>query len=690
MSNRFDNPPELLAPAGRWEALLAVVEAGADAVYLGAKQWNMRMHRGDFHFTREQIAQAVELLHGRGRKLYVTVNNLLGDEEVEPVRDFLRFLDGVGVDAAIVTDLAALALIREEGLSLPAHASTMLNVHCPAMARVLRGLGVTRVITSRDIDVREAAALASAGVEVEYFVHGDMCVAQSGQCNASGIGLGKSANRGECMKPCRWDYDLVTLGEGGGEVVGQVREGFLLSIKDLALLRKLPHLVRAGIRSFKIEGRMRDAAYLHHVVSLYRSAIDDYFASPPTYFTRVTDLERLHQRRLRELSSLTALGATPSAALFDTSGERETVKLADGAPEDRLTLETVNAPASEAHAGAAQGAPATPLPIRHSTLDIRHSPRLSVCVSDLASARAALDAGADRICLASEVWQLKPDPWTVDAMAATIAAAPDAGATAVLRTPRITAEREWDELAWLLERLAGTGVGRVLAGHYGIKELVDEQLPGTPTAADFGFNVLNARTADLLADLGYVEATASVEAGLEEVAAIASAARLPIELIGHGPLTGMMIEHCVIALNTAGAGSKDVCRGPCQHVRFALRDRAGEVRPIVTDQYCRNHYMMARELCTLGWLGEVASAAVASLRIEAQYYERAGDVAAVTRLYRRGLDDAAAGRSRAISPGEFAALSAISPLGLGRGALGRRIAQSEKTVRLMRKLHATA
>ncbi len=665
--------PELLAPAGRWDVLEAVVDAGADAVYLGSKQWNMRMHRGDFHFTPQQIADAAELLHAHGRRLYVTVNNLLSDEEVERVAPFLQFCESAGVDAVIVQDLAAVALTRDLALAMETHASTMLNVHCPAMARALRRLGVTRVITSRDIDIHQAARIAAeSGVEVEYFVHGDMCVAQSGQCHLSGVAMGKSANRGECMKPCRWDYELVTLGENGSaaEVVGRGADGHLLSIKDLSLLRNLPALIGAGIASLKIEGRMRDADYLGHLVRLYRTAIDDYLASPPTYFTRLTELEQMHRRQQRQTSALVALGGSPNKSLFDTSGKREIIHLSDGVREPRLSIETINAGVG--------------------TPDQRVVPALGVCVSNIPAAEAAIEAGADRLLLAAETWQLRHEsPWGVGEMADAARLARAAGAMVVLRTPRITTAREWRETAWLMGRLADAGIDRVLVSHYGLIELVRDALPSAEPAADFGLNVLNATSADLLAELGCVEVTASIEAGLDDIASIGGRCSVPLEVIGHGPVAGMVIEHCVVALNT-GAGSKDVCRGPCQRVAFALRDRAGELRPIVTDQYCRNHYLAAAEACTLGMLGQLADLGLAALRIEAQFYPQLKQVGEVTRRYRRKLDAVAAGEDESVSPDEFAAMAANSPLGLARGGLDKHVTNSEKTARVVRQLRAAA
>ena len=147
---------ELLAPAGRWEALTAVIDAGADAVYIGGKRFNMRMHRSDFNFTDEQMLEAVKYAHARSVKLYITVNNLLGDVEVKEAGYFLEYLQEIGVDAIVVQDLGILHLVKQLGLSLPVHSSTMMNVQNVATAMTLKELGVRRIVTSRDISLAQA------------------------------------------------------------------------------------------------------------------------------------------------------------------------------------------------------------------------------------------------------------------------------------------------------------------------------------------------------------------------------------------------------------------------------------------------------------------------------------------------------------------------------------------------------
>lgn len=208
---------ELLAPAGSWEALEAACENGADAVYLGGKRFNMRMHRKEANFDDDALRRAVAFAHAHGAKLYVTVNNLLSDAELPELRDYLGFLQEIGPDALIVQDLAVLQLARETGFRVPLHASVMMNVHNEHAVRKLQSYGVSRVVLSREMTLAQLALLKErTGVEMEYFMHGDMCIAESGQCYHSGVLFGQSSNRGRCLKPCRWPYALVD--EATGEI----------------------------------------------------------------------------------------------------------------------------------------------------------------------------------------------------------------------------------------------------------------------------------------------------------------------------------------------------------------------------------------------------------------------------------------------------------------------------------------
>ena len=614
---------ELLAPAGRWDVLEAVVAAGADAVYLSPRRFNMRMHRSDFHFTPEQLADAVDFLHARGRRIHVAVNALVGELELPELRDTLVWLDGLGADAIIVQDLATIRVAREIGLHAALHASTMMNVHGAMQARVLRSLGISRIIASRDIDVRRIGEIGRlADIETECFAHGDMCVAQSGQCTLSGVVLGKSANRGQCMKPCRWEYELL-CSNGDGEAVA-IREGHLLAIKDLCLIRQIPDVIQTGVCSLKIEGRMRDGEYLGRLVGGYRQAIDAYYVCPPAYGDIAAIIEDTYRAQIRPLSTLTLLGGSSSGDCFDPSGRREPLFLGNGAPEAAApeqgsVLETL-----------------APLPGAFAR------PALAVSVATPLSARAALTAGAERLYVSAEIPQAELARWSLEEWTDVLARAREQHVRVGLRTPRITTDREWSEMQWLLDHLDGQGFDYALVHHLGTLRLLRESWPHVAVIADHGFNLLNNGAASVLAQLGVHQITPVNEAGWEDIVALASPATLPLELIVHGPVTGMLIEHCVIALHASPSGRKDVCRGPCRHATFALRDRSGEVREIVPDRHCRNHLLTSHDLGCLPWIERFCRPAVGSVRIEAQFYPT-DLVEVVTQAYRLKLDSLAAG-----------------------------------------------
>ncbi|MBI3118437.1 MAG: U32 family peptidase, partial [Candidatus Hydrogenedentes bacterium] len=568
---------ELLAPAGRFDVLEAVLDAGADAVYLSGKRFQMRAHRSDFHFSDEALREAIARVHDLGRRVYVTVNTLLSAEETKEIPVYLSFLAEAAVDGIIVCDLATITLARELAVPFELHASTMMNAHDLDQVLMLKDLGCTRIVTSRDISLREAGRLGEqSGLEIEYFVHGDMCVAQSGQCSMSGLLFGKSANRGECMKPCRSAYQLVSL--RGEHVSMPLKEGHLMALRDLSLLRQLPEVVEAGICSLKIEGRMRDAEYLAGLVALYRGALDRYYALPSAYQTDSAMLQALFKHRVRELSALSCTGASSTTNFFDISGKREPLILSDGCREPTIST-----------------APVLAAPSNPSTESIQPTPALAVCVASVAATRAAIAAGAGRIYLAAETRQFGEEGWRRETLVEAMALVQDASVALGLRTPRVSTSRARAEWRALMDCCRGRNVAFVLAHHFGALKRARENLPGAAIIADYGFNVLNPTAAATLRRLGAHAVMPALEAGFDDVRALVESQAAPLELIVHGPIEGMLLEHCLIAALLTKHGSKDTCRGPCHHTEFALRDAKGETRLIITDQYCRNHLLTAND-----------------------------------------------------------------------------------------------
>ncbi|MCC6326041.1 MAG: U32 family peptidase [Candidatus Brocadia sp.] len=672
---------ELLAPAGRWEALTAVIEAGADAVYIGCKRFNMRLHRSDFNFTDEQIAEAVRYAHANEAKLYVTVNNLLGNDELNEIAHFLTYLQEIQVDAVIVQDLGVLHLIRKTGISIPIHISTMMNIHNVESALTLKELGVSRIVTSRDISLAQVKEIQEkTGIEVEYFIHGDLCVSQSGQCYSSGVLFGKSANRGECMKPCRWHYTLVE--SASGQPIGDLPSGHLLAMKDMCLLRHIPDLVHAGICSLKIEGRMRHADLLREIVGVYREAIDAYRDNPAAYYMNFAAYEKLYNHRVREFT--TSMAFTPaSASLVDISGSREPLFLSRAAKETSLTKEDIYHDPFESLSTKNTGQEKM---VNFQTLRLKGGkPLLSVKISSMNALKAALDAGADRIYMSGEVSPLKKEFWTKALYREACNRVHDAGKTIGMATPRINTSREIADMTWLFEQAASLPVDYVLVHNLGAMRLAREF--ELKILADYSFNALNVRALKLLKELGISGATASLECSYSHLKQLSDYASLPLECVVHGPVPGMILEHCIPAMVISKSHKKEHCRQVCQYMGYSLRDERGEVRPIEIDQYCRNHLLLARDICLLPYLQSFIQTGVKVLRIEAQYYEDSL-VKTLVSLYHKYLSIYAEypDISLPIQESEWDTLTENSPREFNLGGYGQDITHSKSTAAVMKSI----
>ncbi|WP_051227054.1 peptidase U32 family protein [Butyrivibrio sp. MC2013] len=264
--------PELLAPAGNYEAFLAAVNAGADAVYLGGNRFGARAYADNF--DTEHVIRAIDYAHIYGRKVYLTVNTLIKEEEYLDLYDYLQPFADAGLDGVIVQDFGVFGFIREHFPGVELHTSTQMAVTGPYGARLLKKAGAVRVVPARELSLEEMKAIRrDADIEVEAFVHGAMCYSYSGICLFSGIVGGRSGNRGRCAQPCRLPYTVET----GGRIRGKDGKYYPLSLKDMCTIEFLPLLIEAGIDSFKIEGRMKKAEYAAGVTSIYRKYIDRYY-----------------------------------------------------------------------------------------------------------------------------------------------------------------------------------------------------------------------------------------------------------------------------------------------------------------------------------------------------------------------------------------------------------------------------
>ena len=640
---------ELLAPAGTWDAMTAAIDAGADAVYLGGKHFNMRLHEGDFNFDDARLKEAIDYAHAHDVHLYVTLNNLISNEELPALRDYLAYLEEIRPDAILVQDFAVLELVHEMGITVPLHTSVMMNTHNEYAIEKLKEYGITRIVVGREMTLSELALFrARTGIEVEYFMHGDMCISESGQCIHSGVLFGQSGNRGRCMKICRWPFAFIN--EETGEVLDASSPGpYKLALKDMCMYRAIPALIQAGVFSFKIEGRMRAPEFIRRLVSTYRAAIDAYIADPNGYTTDEEGWRSLYENRVRDYTTTFAFGQ-PTAIDIGMTGEREPRFFSQAIEEAGFADEVLR----EEPPIAKENEP---------------SRRLSVRVGTLEAARAAIDAGADTGYVGGVAFRPQR-PWTLRDYEVLVRDA--AGrAHVIVNTPRTTMRRECGELEQFFTALNDIGVDGVMVGNLGTLKLA-RTLTKLPIQADHSFNLFNHLAATFLKENGLTMATASYELSFRQLREIVENAVLPIEAVVHGAYESMICDYNFPAMSLPAYNDLDSPELLDTH--YAFRDEAGGVHSIRIDQYGRSHIYFAKDLCLYPYLEKFNG--LGSYRIEAQDYT-ADVTAEIVRIYRAALDRLAAGGD-VYRAAEFDRLTEIAPRPLGIGTY--RFRQSRNSI----------
>ena len=324
---------EILSPAGSYESLKAAIVAGADAVYVGGSRFGARAYADNLH--EDKLLEAIDYVHLHGRKIYLTVNTLLKEKELqEELYEYLHPYYKHGLDAVIVQDMGVLQFVKQHFPDLPIHASTQMTITNVLGAKMLEKLDVERVVTARELQIDEVAEISSqTNLEIESFVHGALCYCYSGQCLYSSLLGGRSGNRGQCAQPCRLPY----------KVGGDKNTQYIMSLKDMCTLEYIPELVEAGIYSFKIEGRMKKPEYVALVTAMYRKYVDLYLKKGKKGFrVEVKDREMLmdlynrggshggyyHTKNGRDMLSLTRPNhaGVPALQVIKSTGKNVSVK----------------------------------------------------------------------------------------------------------------------------------------------------------------------------------------------------------------------------------------------------------------------------------------------------------------------------------------------------------------------------
>ncbi|MCR5545854.1 MAG: U32 family peptidase [Lachnospiraceae bacterium] len=277
---------ELLVPAGSLEVLKIAVIYGADAVYIGGEIFSLREKAKNF--SKEDMAEGIAFAHEHGVKVYVTANIFAHNEDLKEAKNYFKELEELRPDAVLISDPGLFMLAKENCPSVQIHISTQANNTNYEIFRFWRQLGATRVVTARELSLKEIKDIRAnipEDMEIESFIHGAMCISYSGRCLLSNYFTGRDANHGACTHPCRWKYSIMEETRPGEylPVYENERGTYIFNSKDLCMIEHLPDMIDAGIDSFKIEGRMKTALYVATVARTYRKAIDDYLKDPALY-----------------------------------------------------------------------------------------------------------------------------------------------------------------------------------------------------------------------------------------------------------------------------------------------------------------------------------------------------------------------------------------------------------------------
>lgn len=636
---------ELLAPAGSPESVIAAVQSGADAVYMGFGDFNAR--RGAANFSQEEFTKAVRYCRIRGCKVYVTLNTLVGDRELADAAGMARLASDLGADGIIIQDLGLIQVIREAVPDIPLHASTQMSVHNLAGVEACAQMGLTRAVLARELSFEQIAFIAKhAPIETEVFVHGALCFCHSGQCYMSSLIGRRSGNRGMCAQPCRMQYSM------GGRM-----DDYPLSLKDNCLVDKLQLLEDAGVTCAKIEGRMKRPEYTAAVTEVYAKVIKERRAPSEVEY------DQLERAFSREGFTQGYFNGERGPEMFGTRQERNReqekffntirkqyvdaeirrvpvdfyVVIQEGKPiqaavsdkDSNRVVVTGNLPARAERKGVTEQQIRDQMyktggtPYYAENVFCQIDPGLHVTASEINELRRKLisELTAKRAQRPERRVQkfppvptdrfIRKDPrmifqvLTADQLTEELAELRPAylyvplevlykdphcadmfiekGATVAAVLPRIITDDQVPEVAKMLQEVHQAGIDEALVGNLGHIFLARQA--GCRVRGDFGLNAFNSYALDVLRTAGLESATASFELRAAQIRDL----KKPIdaEMIIYGRLPAMVSDQCIIK-NSAGRCS---CQTPGQ-----LSDRMGSVFPVVREFGCRNVIYNAHKL----------------------------------------------------------------------------------------------
>lgn len=652
---------ELLSPAGSPEAVVAAVQNGADAVYMGLGIFNAR--RGAKNFSDEEFEKAVRYCRIRDCKVYVTMNTLIGDREAERATELARRVSALGADAILVQDLGLLSILKKAVPDIPLHASTQMSIHNLAGVEAAAEMGLTRAVLARELSLEQIKFITKhSPIETEIFVHGALCFCHSGQCYMSSLIGRRSGNRGMCAQPCRMEYSMG----------GRLEDSHPLSLKDNCLVDRLREIEDAGVACVKIEGRMKRPEYTGIVTGIYSKVIKEHREPTEDEMQTLTDAfsrqgftqgyfngdktdmfgvraesdkidEKLYAEARREYMgreerrvpvkfyALVNAGEAVKAAAMDNCGNKV---VAFGAEPKKAIRQAISSEVMSERLAKTGGTPYYCEDVQSrvqnglflSASEINELRRKLVTALNERRAQPParrslpmppMPTGQSAVTDPVMIYQVRTEEQLTEELAETkpdyiyipvklmydrfdlVQLFIDQGAVPVAVLPRVITDDEVNKLFSMLRELFDRGINEALVGNIGHIKLARKA--GMKTRADFGMNVFNSYSMEMLQQMGFMSATASFELRLAQVRDMAKC--VPTELIAYGRLPLMVSDQCVIS-HSLGSCS---CRTPAQ-----LSDRMGSTFPVVREYDHRNVIYNSRklfmadkndELCGIGLWG---------------------------------------------------------------------------------------
>ena len=654
---------ELLSPAGSPEAVIAAVQNGADAIYLGMGDFNAR--RGAKNFTNEEFEKAVTYCRIRGCKVYVTLNTLVNDREMADAVAAARLASDCGADGIIIQDLGLISAIRRALPDIPLHASTQMSLHNLAGVQAAAEMGLTRAVLARELSLEEIKYITqNSPIETEIFVHGALCFCHSGQCYMSSLIGRRSGNRGMCAQPCRMQYSL------GGRM-----DDYPMSLKDNCLVDRLREIEDAGVSCIKIEGRMKRPEYTAIVTGIYSKALKEHRQPTPEEMDMLTKAfsrqgftqgyfngdkkdmfgvrgepeegtEKIFTVARRAYAdgelrrvpvhfyTVAEKGERIKAIAFDDDGHRavtygpvpekakrqgltdgyliEQMFKTGGTPYNCVENRAKTDPGlylAAAEVNELRRKLVSELSEKRAVPPARRSapmPTLPKNVPTVADPKLIMQVRTAEQ-LTKELADLRPAYIYVPAML--MAEEPklvlpfvEKGTVPVAVLPRIINDRQMKEVYSTLQRLFDYGVNEALVGNLG--QIMMARAAGMKLRGDFGLNAFNSYTLEILNQMGFLSATASFELRIAQVKDMAKP--LDTELIIYGRLPLMVSDQCIIK-ESAG---RCACQTPAQ-----MADRMGSVFPVVKEYGCRNVVYNAHKLYLADKKEDLYSAGLWGLRM---------------------------------------------------------------------------